>query len=65
MFIRIVFPKKVKGYKSSYDKDGTEDVFLEGEQSQAHVREDEILSQEVKNFKELWMKNYFSVLTQK
>lgn len=43
----------LKGYKSPYDEDGAEDVILEGEQSQAHVGEDEVLSEEVKDFKEL------------
>lgn len=42
-----------KGYKSSNDEDGAENVILEGEQSQTHVGEDEILSQEVKHLKEL------------
>lgn len=42
-----------KGYKSPYDEDGAENVILEGEQSQTHVGEDEILSQEVKDLKEL------------
>lgn len=42
-----------KGYKSSNDEDGAENVILEGEQSQTHVGEDEILSQEVKDLKEL------------
>lgn len=42
-----------KGYKGPDDEDGAENVILEGEQSQTHVGEDEILSQEVKDFKEL------------
>lgn len=42
-----------KGYKSSYDENGAENVILEGEQSQPHVGEDEVLSQEVKDLKEL------------
>lgn len=42
-----------EGYKSPDDEDGAEDVILEGEQSQAHVGEDEVLSEEVKDFKEL------------
>ena len=42
-----------KGYKSPDDEDGAEDVILEGEQSQTHVGEDEVLSQEVKHLKEL------------
>lgn len=45
--------KQNKGYKSSYDEDGAENVILEGEQSQTHVGEDEIFSQEVKGLKEL------------
>lgn len=43
----------MKGYKSSKDKDGAENVILESEQSQTHVGEDEILSQEMEDFKEL------------
>lgn len=43
----------VVGYKSPDDEDGAENVILEGEQSQTHVGEDEILSQEVKDLKEL------------
>lgn len=42
-----------KGYKSPDDENGAEDVILEGEQSQTHVGEDEVLSQEVKHLKEL------------
>lgn len=42
-----------KGYKSSYDEDWAENVILEGEQSQTHVGEDEILSQEMEDLKEL------------
>lgn len=42
-----------KGYKGPYDEERAENVILEGEQSQTHVREDEILSQEVKGLKEL------------
>lgn len=42
-----------EGYKSPDDEDRTEDVILEGEQSQTHVGEDEVLSQEVKHLEEL------------
>lgn len=42
-----------KGYKGPDDEDGVEDVILEGEQSQAHVGEDEVLGQEVKDLEEL------------
>lgn len=42
-----------KGYESSDDEHGVEDVVLEGEQGQAHVGEDEVLRQEVQQFKEL------------
>lgn len=42
-----------KGYKSSDDEHGVEDVVLEGEQGQTHVGEDEVLRQEVQQFKEL------------
>lgn len=48
-----------KGYKSPNDEDGAENVILEGEQSQTHVGEDEILSQEVKDLKELDGKHNF------
>lgn len=50
---KIHFSCFPKGYKSPYDEDGAENVILEGEQSQTHVGEDEILSQEVKDLKEL------------
>lgn len=46
-----------EGYKGCDDEDGAEDVILEGEKSQAHVGKDEILSQEVKGFKKLQLKN--------
>lgn len=36
-----------KGYKSSNDENGAENVLLEGKQCQAHVGEDEVLCQEV------------------
>lgn len=49
-----------EGYKSPDDEDRTEDVILEGEQSQTHVGEDEVLSQEVKHLKELRRKNITS-----
>ena len=42
-----------KGYKSPDNENGAEDVVLEGEQSQAHVGEYEILCEEVKDLKEL------------
>lgn len=42
-----------KGYERPDDEDGVEDVILEGEQRQAHVGEDEVLGQEVKDLKEL------------
>lgn len=45
------FSRELKGYKGANDKNGAENVLLEGEQSQAHVWEDEILSQEVQNLK--------------
>lgn len=35
------------GNKSTDDENGAENVFLEGEQCQAHVGEDEVLCQEV------------------
>lgn len=49
----------LKGYKRSNDEDGAENVILEGEQSQAHVGEDEVLSQEVEDFKQLEIKCHF------
>lgn len=45
--------REKKGYKSSDDEHGVEDVVLEGEQGQTHVGEDEVLRQEVQQFKEL------------
>lgn len=45
--------RQKKGYKSSDDEHGVEDVVLEGEQGQTHVGEDEVLRQEVEQFKEL------------
>lgn len=45
-----------KGYERPEDEDGVEDVILESEQRQAHVGEDEVLSQEVKDLKELHTK---------
>ena len=36
-----------KRYKSSNDEHGIKDVVLEGEQSQTHVGEDEVLRQEI------------------
>lgn len=50
---RLFVVSSKKGYKSPYDEERAENVILEGEQSQTHVREDEILSQEVKGLKEL------------
>ncbi len=42
-----------KRYKSSDDEHGVKDVVLEGEQSQTHVGENEVLSQEVQQLKQL------------
>lgn len=42
-----------KGYKSTNDENGAENVLLEGKQRQAHVGEDEILCQEVQHLKQL------------
>jgi hypothetical protein len=42
-----------KGYKGSEYKKSIENVILEGEQSQAHVAEDDVFSQEVHKFKQL------------
>lgn len=40
-------------YEGSDDEHGIEDVILEGEEGQAHVGEDEVLCQEIQEFKEL------------
>lgn len=45
--------KQPKGYKGSNNENGAEDVILEGEECQAHVREDEVLCQEVQHLKQL------------
>lgn len=42
-----------KGYKSPYNEDGAENVVLEGEESQARPGEDETLSQEGEDLKQL------------
>lgn len=42
-----------KGYEGSDDEEWVEDVRLEGEERQAHVGEDEVLCQEVQQFKQL------------
>lgn len=42
-----------KRYKSSDDEHGVKDVILEGEEGQTHVREDEVLCQEIQKFKQL------------
>lgn len=65
-FVQVSPEKKKKqatcyapeGYKSSNDEKGAEDVILEGEQSQAHVGKDKILSQEMKDLKKLQEKWY-------
>lgn len=36
-----------KGYKGSNDEQRVEDMWLEGEESQPHVGEDEVLCQEI------------------
>ena len=46
--------KRKEGYKGPKDEDGAENVILKCEQSQAHVREDEVFSQEVQCLKQLW-----------
>lgn len=48
-----VIYKYYKGYKSSHDEHGVEDVVLEGEQGQTHVGEDEVFCQEVQQLEEL------------
>lgn len=42
-----------QGYEGSEYEETTEDVVLEREQGQAHVAEDDVLSQEVHKFKQL------------
>lgn len=42
-----------KGYESSDDEHGIEDMILEGEQGQTHVGENEVLRQEIQQFKQL------------
>lgn len=43
----------VKGYKSSHNKRWIKHVILEGEQSKAHIGEDEVLSQEIEKLEQL------------
>lgn len=43
-FFLILNLSVILGYKCSDDKDRVEDVVLEGEQGQAHVGKDEVLS---------------------
>lgn len=58
-----------KGYKGSKYEKSIEDMILEREQCQAHVTEDDVLSQEVHKFKQLETKqrtkamNYASALS--
>lgn len=58
-----------KGYKGSKYEKSIEDMILEREQCQAHVTEDDVLSQEVHKFKQLETKqrtkamNYDSALS--
>lgn len=42
-----------KGYKCTYDEQGIEHMVLEGEKCQAHVRKDEVFSQEIQQLKQL------------
>lgn len=42
-----------EGYKGSDNEQRVEDVWLEGEQSQTHVGEDEVLRQEVQQLEQL------------
>lgn len=42
-----------KGYKGSNDEHRVEDMWLEGEESQTHIGEDEVLCQEVQQLKQL------------
>ena len=46
----------MKGYKSPQDEDRAENMILKGKQRQAHVGEDEILSQEMQNLEQLQIK---------
>lgn len=43
----------ILGYERSHNEDGAEDVVLEGEQSQTHVGEDEVLRQEMQHLEQL------------
>lgn len=52
-----------KGYKGSDDEHRVKDVWLEGEESQAHVGEDEVLCQEVQQLKQLMGKRQANILT--
>lgn len=42
-----------KRYKSSNNEHRVKDVVVEGEQGQTHVGENEVLSQEIQQFKQL------------
>lgn len=42
-----------KGYKCTYDEQGIKHMVLEGEKCQAHVRKDEVFSQEIQQLKQL------------
>lgn len=42
-----------KGYECTYDEKGIEHMVLEGEEGQAHIREDEVFSQEIQQLKQL------------
>lgn len=42
-----------KRYESSNDEHGIKDMILEGEQGQTHVGENEVLCQEIQQFKQL------------
>lgn len=51
--VRRIKTGQSKGYKGSNDEHRVEDMWLEGEESQTHVGEDEVLCQEVQQLKQL------------
>lgn len=52
-YVQLINTNQRKGYKGSNNEHRVEDVWLEGEQGQTHVGEDEVLCQEVQQLKQL------------
>lgn len=52
-FAWLINTEQREGYKGSDNEQRVEDVWLEGEESQTHVGEDEVLCQEVQQLKQL------------